>query len=97
MAMATIQEDPQWVQFVQGVVTAIFYAEENGITQATAADMPTVQLFGNDFTFMFRQSIAFVGSYGEIYSRNLGEDFPRDFGPNALNAGGPLHYPPPLT
>ena len=96
MAMVTLQEDPQWVQFVQGVVTAIFYAEENGISQATKADMPTVQLFGTEFTFMFRQIIAFVGSYDEIYSRNLG-DLPRNFGPNALNEGGPLHYPPPLT
>ena len=96
MSMVILQEDPQWLQFVHWVVTAIFYAEENGISKGSAAEMPTVQLFGTDFTFMFRQSISFVGSYGEIYARNLGEDFPRDFGPNALNAGGALHYPPTI-
>lgn len=80
----TRQDDPLFSSFVQWVVAALFYAEEQGITQATASNMPTVSLFGNKYFAMFRRVVEAVGNYGEMYERNLGSELPRS-GANQLN------------
>lgn len=78
------------------VVSAIFYAEEEGITQSAATSMPVVNLFGPLYSRMFRDAIEAVGSYGEIYTRNAEDQIPRG-GLNLLNVNpfGPQHYPYP--
>ena len=53
------------------------HAEENGITQGTANEMPAVMLYGSKFSRIFRDVIASVGSYGEVYERNLAQHIPR--------------------
>ena len=95
-ALATRQDDVQFAQFVYWIVSAIFYAEEEGITLETAEEMPLVRLFGSRFSYIFRDAIGAVGSYAEIYARNIDDIFPRG-GPNLVNAllGGPQHYPYP--
>ena len=47
-ALATLQHygDSQWADFVFWVVMSTFYAEENGIMQLAAVEMPIVSLFG---------------------------------------------------
>ena len=80
----TRQDDPAFSSFVQWVVAATFYAEEQGITQATGASMPTVSLFGHNYFAMFRRAVEAVGNYGEMYQRNLGSELPRS-GANRLN------------
>jgi hypothetical protein len=77
LALVTRQDDPQWSDFVHWIVTATFYAEENGITRANADSMPTVSLFGSTYAKMLRQAIGAVGSYAEIYERNIGDTFNR--------------------
>jgi hypothetical protein len=62
----TRQDDPNWSSFVYWIVEATFYAEENGIDRLSSNEMPTVALFGEAFTRMFRDAISFVGSYGEL-------------------------------
>ena len=95
-ALATRQDDAQFAQFVYWIVSAIFYAEEQGITLVTAEQMPLVRLLGSRFSFIFRDAVGAVGSYSEIYARNIDDIFPRG-GPNQLNTelGGPQHYPYP--
>ena len=95
-ALATRQDDVQFAQFVYWIVSAIFYAEEQEITMETAEEMPLVRLFGSRFSFIFRDAIGAVGSYAEIYSRNIDDIFPRG-GPNLVNTllDGPQHYPYP--
>ena len=90
----TRQEDPVFAAFVYWVVEATFYAEEQGITKATASEMPLVSLFGSQYTRMFERIIGAVGNYGQIYERNLGS--PRTGG-NRLNSSpnGPQHFVPP--
>jgi hypothetical protein len=94
LAMVTRQDDPQFSAFVYWIVSSTFFAEEKGITKDSASTMPDVHFFGFKYTDMFQNAIAAVGSYAEIYDRNVDEDLPR-FGMNLLNDDpiGPQHYP----
>jgi hypothetical protein len=85
LALVMRQDDLQWAKFVYWIVSAIFFAEEEGITQAGAAEeMPDVALFGSRFQGMFKNAIGAVGNYGEIYARNVEDDVSRG-GLNELN------------
>jgi hypothetical protein len=96
LALVTRQDDFVWSSFVFWIVASTFYAEEEGITKATASTMPAVSLFGPRFGDMFRMAIGAVGNYGEIYNRQAQAEVPRG-GLNELNdfLKGPLHYPLP--
>jgi hypothetical protein len=93
-SLATRQEDPDWSSFVYWVVTGTFYAEDNNINSIFYFDMPEVFIFGPGLRQMFRSLILAVGSYADIYERNLEPFFPR-FGRNWLNDmsdPGPQQY-----
>lgn len=96
LALVTRQDDPQWSAFVYWIVSAIFYAEEEGITMATSSQMPIVNLFGPLNTRIFRDAVEAVGSYAEIYERNVGDEVERG-GLNTLNTNllTAQHYPLP--
>ena len=96
LALVTREDDTQFSAFVFWVVSIIFWAEEQGITMANANQLAQVNLFGPEFMGMFRNAVAAVGNYGEIYQRNAEADMPRG-GLNLLNKflGGPQHYPLP--
>lgn len=59
--------------------------------------MPAVKLFGLDLNEAFRRAVRGVGSYSEIYNRNLAPILPRS-GRNLLvdheNPGPQLYIPP---
>jgi hypothetical protein len=96
LALVTRQDDPQWSAFVYWIVSATFYAEENGISLATSSKMPVVNLLGPAYTNMFRHAIGAVGSCADIYKRNIEQHFRRS-GLNLLNGNqtGPQHCPLP--
>jgi hypothetical protein len=96
LALVTRQDDPQWSAVVYWIVSATFHAEENGISAATSSKMPVVNLLGPQYTDMFRHAIGAVGSYADIYDRNIDQYFPRS-GLNLLNWNqtGPQHCPLP--
>ena len=95
-SLVTKDDDSQWTGFVYWAIIATFYAEENGIIQATSNKMPLTNLFGSDFMRMLRDIIIAVGNYGEIHQRVFGQNSTR-VGLNALNSGAsPQHYPLPL-
>jgi hypothetical protein len=94
LALVTKQDDGQWADFVYWIVAATFYAEENGITGATASEMPSTNLFGSLLQDMLKDAIRGAGNYGEIYQRNV-EAFIARSGLNELNQGGALFYPLP--
>ena len=85
-AIATRQtaSDLQFTKLVSWLVTALIYAEENGVTKDTADDMPLIRVFGNDFQDVFVRAVEQVGSFSEVYKRNLREGYPRG-GPNLIN------------
>lgn len=80
----TNKEDVIFSKFVDLVVNAIIYAEENGITQETSIQMPRVDLLrpliGDT---MMRNVIEAVGNYQEIWNRH-NEGLERE-GRNLLN------------
>jgi general L-amino acid transport system substrate-binding protein len=106
--------DEQWRDVVSWVVFATIYAEELRVTQANveqereSSDPRVRRLLGlegdfgqglgleNDFAY---QIVRQVGSYADIYDRNLGPDTPfvLERGPNKvwnLGSGGVLASPP---
>jgi len=96
LALVTRQDDPQWSAYVYWIVSSIFYAEEQNISASSSLNMPIVNLFGALHTRMFRDAVEAVGSYADIYERNIGDESPRG-GLNLLNTN-PLqaqHYPLP--
>lgn len=77
-------DDPQFTDLIKWIVFGFFYAEENGISTATAFEMPTTRLFGNGLSGIWQDSVGAVGNYGEMYDRNLRSIVPRS-GRNMLN------------
>ena len=65
---------------------SLFYAEEHGVDQAHANEMPSVNLFGPAFKRMMKDSIFAVGNYGQVYEKLVEPYLPRAGGPNQLNA-----------
>jgi len=94
LCLATTEDDHDWAAFVYWILSATIYADEQGISRETSNTMPTVQVFGPALLRMFRDAILEVGSYAEIYDRNLQALIPRH-GRNKLNLfpnTGPQHY-----
>lgn len=84
LCLATRQDDPQWSTFVYWASQSIIYAEEQGIEQRTSSQMPLIYFYGVGFRRMFRDAIAMVGNYNEVYQRHLNRILPRG-GRNRLN------------
>ncbi|CAB9510546.1 extracellular solute-binding protein [Seminavis robusta] len=92
--LATRQDDPDWSRFVYWIVMSTFYAEEHGIGHQNSSLMPEVFVYGPKMNRVFRDAILAVGSYAEIYERNVEALMPRS-GRNFLNGlskPGPQHY-----
>ena len=85
LAIVTREDDFQWTNFVRWITFATFYAEEQGITQATASEMPRCDLFGPLLRNMVIDAINAVGNHGETYARNVEALGTRPGGLNALN------------
>lgn len=82
------QDDAQWSSFVYWVTSGLFYADEQNITQTTASRMPTTNLFGTGLSTFLRDSVGAVGSFAQVYDRNVQAEYHRS-GLNLLNTGGP--------
>ncbi|MFI6210263.1 amino acid ABC transporter substrate-binding protein [Streptomyces sp. NPDC051041] len=105
MALAVRDDDPVWFRVCRWVLQFLFAAEhavhESGSHQAayTAAALAGRHgpALGLDEDWALRVLDA-VGTYGDVYERNLGAASGLDVsrGPNAAWADGGLHYPLPL-
>ena len=107
----TANGDSQWFDVVKWVTYAMVRAEELGITSENVdsfaeTEDPQIRRFlgldgklgenlglPNDFA---RKIVKYVGNYGEVYERNIGEPFNLDRGLNALWTDGGLMYSPPF-
>lgn len=104
-----IQGDTVWADIVNWVVFTTIIAEEKGITSSNIDsiewDPEARRLFGGEGEYAvtlglepdaFYQVIKQVGSYGEIFSRNLEQlGFIAIGGPNTVSTAGGLLYAPP--
>ncbi|CAB9529038.1 extracellular solute-binding protein [Seminavis robusta] len=95
VALATMQDDPEWAALVYWIVEATFYAEQKSIFSSNSSLMPEVNLFGSDMKRILRDAILMVGSYSEMYERNLESTVGSRSKQNMLNKeGGPQFYVP---
>ncbi|ONK11832.1 transporter substrate-binding domain-containing protein [Streptomyces sp. MP131-18] len=105
MALAVRDDDPAWFRVCRWVLQFLIGAEhavrEEGSPRAAqaAADQAGKhgQALGLDEDWA-RRVLDAVGTYGDVYDRNLGAASGLDIGrgPNAPWADGGLHYPLPL-
>ena len=86
------EDDVLFSSFVNFIVIATIYAQENQIQRNESNYMPLVFLFGDEFNWVLRDAIAHSGSYDEIYTKNFGSESEVDRGRNALNKGGPMMH-----
>lgn len=111
---AVRQDDQKWFDLVQWIIFATMIAEEHDLTQSNvdaardSSDNPEVQALlkdGAGFSTFYGipedwafQAIRQVGSYKEIYAKNLGDGsaLGLERGLNALWTMGGLMYAPPL-
>jgi len=85
LAMVTRDGDNEWSDFVNWVLRALLYAEQEGITQSTANKLNQTDAFGPQYADMFIKAVGTVGNYGEMY-QHLNGVLPRQ-GLNLLNVG----------
>ncbi len=108
---AVINGDARWADAVKWITFALIEAEELGITSQNlsefeTSDDPNIRRFKglegnlgedmglpNDFA---TRIVRHVGNYGEIYDRNIGEQFDLERGQNELWTNGGLLYSPPF-
>ena len=100
-SLATREGNALFSSFVNCVVLATIYAEEEGIAKEEYKRIPQISLFGNLFAWSLRDTISYSGSYNELYTKHFGEhnDKDEDRGRNRLNDGdGPrIHSFPGLA
>jgi hypothetical protein len=92
--LATKQDDHDFAIFAYWTVAATIYVEEQGINQTVSNRVPEVLLWGQELNRCFRDPVLTLGSYADIYSRNVESLIPRG-GRNELNVYpnlGPQHY-----
>ncbi|KAL7534572.1 hypothetical protein ACHAWF_004886, partial [Thalassiosira exigua] len=74
-SMATRQEDVLFDSFVNMVVLATIFADENGITKEESRRMPLVSIFGPKLYWSLRDAISYSGSYDKLYRKHFGSVF----------------------
>lgn len=87
MSMVTAPHDPDFSNFVESVLQALYVAEYFNITQATADNFPSAaSVLGDDLQDAWRNAIRHAGNYGELYQRFLEDYIPRS-SLNLINTG----------
>jgi len=71
-AMATREDDVLFTSFVNCVVMATIYAQENHIQKENSEEMPLVSLFGDNLSWALKNAISYSGSYDQIYMKHFG-------------------------
>lgn len=86
LSLVTRDDDARWSDMVQWVLQALFAAEEQGVSMTNTQSFMTTDFFGDSFTGLFRDAIAAVGNYGDLYERHLESIVPRT-NINMINTG----------
>ena len=79
IAVATRDRDSALSSYVNSVILATIYAQENHIRRSRSIDMPLLSLFGSDLSWALRDAIGYSGNYDEIYAKHF-EFLEEDFG-----------------
>eukprot|EP00548_Thalassiothrix_antarctica_P005088 CAMPEP_0194136558 /NCGR_PEP_ID=MMETSP0152-20130528/6569_1 /TAXON_ID=1049557 /ORGANISM="Thalassiothrix antarctica, Strain L6-D1" /LENGTH=747 /DNA_ID=CAMNT_0038833269 /DNA_START=72 /DNA_END=2315 /DNA_ORIENTATION=+ len=95
--VVTRSDDLQFSKLIKWIIYGLFYAERRNISEGNALEMPSTQLFGDNLSGIFQESVRAIGNYGSIYERNFESILPRKDSKNLLNTGGPLLLANPGT
>jgi len=87
-SLATREEDVMFSSFVNCIVLATIYAQENTIKKKKSEEMPLLPVFGSEFKWALRDAIYYSGSYDRIYKKHFGVVSEEDRGRNYLNEYG---------
>ena len=71
--LTTRNDDAVFSDLVNWLLRALIQAEAMNITKESAHLFPSTLLFGEAYTHMFRNAIAAVGNYGDMYNRAWGQ------------------------
>eukprot|EP00984_Skeletonema_dohrnii_P012357 scaffold4999_cov94-Skeletonema_dohrnii-CCMP3373.AAC.1 len=72
LAIVTRDGDPEFADFAELVLQSLFHAEAQNVTMMTADTFTqTGEFFGDEYEDMFKNALAAVGNYGEMYARHL--------------------------
>jgi hypothetical protein len=71
-SVATHEGDVMFASFVNSIVLATIYAQENDIQKEDSAKMPFVSAFGKELSWALKDAIAYSGSYDNICTRSFG-------------------------
>ena len=103
--------EPRWFDVVKWVTYAMIQAEQLGISSknidsfAQTSDSKIKRFLGMEGNLgeainlppdFAKKIVKYVGNYGEVYDRNIGEPFGLERGLNALAIDGGLIYSPPF-
>jgi ABC-type amino acid transport substrate-binding protein len=80
-ASVTLTDDPEFSDFVDSVIKALFAAHVQNITKDRADNMPETLVFGEQYKDMFRDTIRTMGNWSEVHHRSFGPKHP----PNTIN------------
>ena len=95
-SVATHEGDVMFASFVNSIVLATIYAQEN-IEKGDSAEMPFVSVFGKELRWALKDAIASSGSYDKICIRNFGNRSSEAcINRNTLSNSGPLMHSFPL-
>eukprot|EP00581_Thalassiosira_minuscula_P000852 CAMPEP_0183743076 /NCGR_PEP_ID=MMETSP0737-20130205/65031_1 /TAXON_ID=385413 /ORGANISM="Thalassiosira miniscula, Strain CCMP1093" /LENGTH=1112 /DNA_ID=CAMNT_0025978681 /DNA_START=259 /DNA_END=3597 /DNA_ORIENTATION=- len=90
-SLVTREDDELFSSFVDCVVMATFFAQENGITKKKSKEMPLVSIFGRDLRWALRDVVKFTGGYDQLYAKSFGQVSEEERGRNKLAGdSGPL-------
>jgi hypothetical protein len=91
------KEDQALATIAIAVITAVVYAQRQGITRATQDKMPLMHLLGDSLTFMLRDVVSYAGNYDDIINEALAlSDGTRDRGWNTVMSSSAPAAPVPL-
>lgn len=71
LVIAFDKEDNALGSIAIAVITAVVYAQRNGITRDTYALMPLMHLLGGSLSFMLRDVVSYAGNYDDIINEAL--------------------------
>lgn len=71
LAIVFDKEDRALDAIAIAVITAVVYAQRQGITRATYDKMPLIHLLGDSLTFMLRDVVSYAGNYDDIINEAL--------------------------
>ena len=100
-SFTTRNDDAEFGDMISWIYRSLVVAEALNITKERSDEFPSTNVFGSNYTNIFKNAISVVGHFGEFYNLYIDPYLPRDaFGsintPHMTKEDGGLLYPYPF-